>query len=120
MVTKMEKDSGDFVRIFNAFIDKESYDPKGFVYMRNIKGQSFGLESNLKASFLLGNAYVEGYIGEFSIRVFYRDTQGFQVFISPLGKEFEDTPTFTFPVYERIEMNAEIAHRIGGRYSYKR
>lgn len=73
-----------------------TWQPERYLPKRVLNGQAFGKESSLSFQYVLGNAYLEGYIGDVRLRIFYRDLQGFQVYTSlkPPAREMERPATF--------------------------
>lgn len=73
------------------------WDPEKFLSGRRLNGQAFGKESQLSFQYVLGNAYLTGTIGDLKIQIFYRDLNGFQMYITPPGEPLVVAPEAFHP-----------------------
>ena len=94
----------DFADFFEEIAGTNPYDPSKYG-IKTLVGVSFGKKSQLAVQYLLGNAFVDGYIGERKVRVFFKENQGYQVYLSATSK-FADRATHSFPPHARDKKGA--------------
>jgi hypothetical protein len=84
MAKKRPDDLADI--LFHCFDPSNVWNFEHYVD-RTLSGSSVGQDCSLKFRYVRGSAFVNGYIGNTSIRIYYSNLQGFQVYHAPLGEK---------------------------------
>lgn len=94
MADQTEKPKGNILEQFVQYVtDKENvWDPNRYLKSRTLSGLVFNQESQLSFQYVLGNAYMEGYVGDLTLQVFYHGLNGFQAIIHGAGEALPVTP----------------------------
>ena len=75
---------GDTFRAYlNYITDKDHVWDKSRYGKKNMNGTAFDLEANLQFIYCMGNAHLEGMIGDSKVEIFFNYLQGFQIHLAP-------------------------------------
>ena len=80
-----EKRDDDLAEVLFHSFDPTNVWKKDQYVNRTQVGTSIGVESSLSFQYVRGSAFVNGWIDETAIRIYYSNLQGFQVHHAPLG-----------------------------------
>lgn len=78
----MMNKKNDFIEFLEYVTKSDPYNVDAFVTTRTVVGTSFGRESTVRYSYLLGNAYATGYIGDLNFRIFMDAIKGIQFYVN--------------------------------------
>ena len=104
--------AGEFDRFMDYITTADHvWDREKYLSSRVAQGTSFGLESRFTYQYLLGNAYCEGYIGEWQFRVF-KNHATFQLYLKHRDDKWPETCTYSVSSHQRKEFVDFIANKI--------
>jgi hypothetical protein len=82
--------SGELGKFLSYITDSENvWDKEKYVASRRVSGTVFGQEADFRYMYVLGNAFLEGHIGDSKVRIYYLKLQGFQIYLGPLGEPLD-------------------------------
>lgn len=82
--------SGELGKFLSYITDPENvWDKDKYLSSRRVSGTVFGQEASFTYMYVLGNAYMDGYIGDSKVRVYYLKLQGFQIYLGPIGEPLD-------------------------------
>jgi len=82
--------SGEFGKFLDHILNPDHvWDNDKYLAGRRVSGTVFGQEADFRYTYVLGNAFLEGHIGDSKVRIYYIKLQGFQIYLGPLGEPLD-------------------------------
>lgn len=99
-----QKNPGEFGKVVDYITTADNvWDPKKYIGSRKHFGVCFGKESQFVLQYLLGNAYIEGMIGDQVFRLF-KNHSNFQLYLKDEQQMWPANVTFSVTVDRKAEL----------------